>query len=70
MKSLRIRAILKSLGYKSYYKSNKYNGAIWYNKKLDKMVYLDLEVETYNHYVKQDGREVASRELFEYLGGI
>ena len=65
MKSLRLRAILKTLGYKPYFKGN--NGTVYYNFKLDNMVYLDLELETYLFNIKNKGYNYARRELMYYI---
>lgn len=64
MKKLRLRAIFKTLGYK---KSVVLRNDVVYENKSGDMVYLRLERDTYNHYLKYHGKKFASKMLFEYL---
>ena len=64
MKSLRTRAIFKSVGY--VHKIDLLNDVVYENGSGD-MVYLNLEKDLYNYNVKYKGRKYASKNLLDKL---
>lgn len=70
MKSLRLRAILKSVGYKRSFKNQNYNQAIYSRNKNQELVYVDFERDDYNSIMNEHGKNSAARSLFIIAGII